>query len=63
LSQADIAKTTGLSLPTIKRAESEREVSVSTDAISTIRAALEAAGIEFTNGDQPGVRLRPKRIR
>ena len=22
------------------------------------RAALEAAGVEFTNGDQPGVRLR-----
>ena len=23
-----------------------------------IRAALEAGGVEFTNGDQPGVRLR-----
>ena len=22
------------------------------------RAALEAAGVEFTNGDQPGVKLR-----
>jgi transcriptional regulator with XRE-family HTH domain len=26
--------------------------------LDAIRAALEAAGIEFTNGDQPGVRLR-----
>lgn len=28
--------------------------------IAAIRAALEAAGVEFTNGDQPGVRLRRK---
>jgi hypothetical protein len=26
--------------------------------LTAIRAALEAAGVEFTNGDQPGVRLR-----
>ena len=26
--------------------------------LAAIRAALEAAGIEFTNGDQPGVRMR-----
>jgi hypothetical protein len=26
--------------------------------LDAIRAALEAAGIEFTNGDGPGVRLR-----
>jgi transcriptional regulator with XRE-family HTH domain len=58
LSQADIAKATGLSLPTIKRAESEREVSVSGDAISAIQRALENAGVEFTNGSQPGVRLK-----
>jgi transcriptional regulator with XRE-family HTH domain len=28
--------------------------------LDAIRAALEAAGVEFTNGDQPGVRLRKK---
>ena len=28
------------------------------DAVSAIRAALEEAGVEFTDGDQPGVRLR-----
>lgn len=51
---------TGLSLPTIKRAESEREVSVSADAIAVIRAALESAGVEFIaeNGGGVGVRLR-----
>ncbi|SEE09429.1 Helix-turn-helix [Rhizobiales bacterium GAS188] len=26
--------------------------------LATIRRALEAAGVEFTNGGQPGVRLR-----
>ena len=28
------------------------------DPIAAIRAALEAAGVEFTNGRTPGVRLR-----
>lgn len=27
--------------------------------IAGVRAALEAAGVEFTNADAPGVRLRP----
>lgn len=60
LSQADVAAATGLSLPTIKRAESDRDVAVSADAITAIRAALEAAGVEFIeeNGGGPGVRLR-----
>lgn len=28
------------------------------DALAAIRTALEAAGVEFMNGDAPGVRLR-----
>ncbi len=28
------------------------------DAVTAVRATLEAAGIEFTNGGGPGVRLR-----
>ena len=60
LSQSGLATATGLSLPTIKRAESERNVPVSAEAISAVRGALEAAGIEFSeeNGGGPGVRLR-----
>jgi hypothetical protein len=27
-------------------------------AVQAIQRALEAAGIEFTNGDEPGVKLR-----
>ena len=29
-----------------------------TDRLGAIRAALEAAGVEFTGGDAPGVQLR-----
>jgi transcriptional regulator with XRE-family HTH domain len=63
LSQAKIAAATGLSLPTIKRAESERDVSVSAEAIDVIRRALEWAGVIFVeeNGDGPGVRLAKKK--
>ena len=28
------------------------------DAVAVIRATLEVAGIEFTDGDEPGVKLR-----
>jgi hypothetical protein len=28
--------------------------------VEAIRAAIDAAGVEFTNGDQPGVRLKKK---
>ena len=28
--------------------------------LADIKAALEAAGIEFTNGDSPGVRMRKR---
>ncbi len=28
--------------------------------LADIRAALEAAGVEFTNGDSPGVRLKKR---
>jgi hypothetical protein len=31
---------------------------MSEDAVTAIRTALEKAGVEFTNGGQPGVKLR-----
>jgi transcriptional regulator with XRE-family HTH domain len=60
LDQTDIVAATGLSLATVKRAESDRDVSVSAEAVAAIRAALELAGVIFVdeNGDGPGVRLR-----
>ncbi|MGL4441222.1 MAG: helix-turn-helix domain-containing protein [Bosea sp. (in: a-proteobacteria)] len=60
LQQSDISEATGLSLPTIKRAESDRVVSVSGDTIATIKAELERSGAIFveSNGQGAGVRLR-----
>jgi transcriptional regulator with XRE-family HTH domain len=63
LSQADIAKATGLSLPTVKRAESERDVSVSAEAMEAIRRALEKAGIEFIDEDGGGCGVRLKKLK
>jgi hypothetical protein len=33
---------------------------VSEDAVATMRGALEKAGVEFTNGKRPGVRLKKR---
>ena len=54
-----------MSLPTIKRAESNRPVSVSDDAIAAIRRVLKKAGVEFIaeNGGGPGVRLKKRKRR
>ena len=56
--QRHLAKASGVSLPTIKRLESQRGALRAHGVTATaIRRALEAAGIEFINGGQPGVRL------
>ena len=56
--QRHLAKVSGVSLPTIKRLESQRGTLRAHGVTATaIRRALEAAGIEFMNGGQPGVRL------
>jgi hypothetical protein len=56
----DLAKAASVSRDTIARFLRDEELKPSTAA--AIRSALEDAGIEFTNGDAPGVRLLdPKR--
>jgi transcriptional regulator with XRE-family HTH domain len=57
-SQTRLALAADLSLPTVKRFETASGANVSEDAISKMASALEVAGVEFTNGGQPGVRLR-----
>jgi transcriptional regulator with XRE-family HTH domain len=59
-SQAQVAEKAGLSIPTVKRAEGQGAIVASADAVAAIRAALEAAGVEFLaeNGGGAGVRLR-----
>jgi transcriptional regulator with XRE-family HTH domain len=56
-SQTDLAKAAGLSLPTVKRFETGARARVSAGAIAAMCQAVEAAGVEFTNGTRPGVRL------
>jgi len=52
----DLAASANVSVDTVLRFERGEELKERT--IETIRRAFEAAGVEFTNGDQPGVRLR-----
>ena len=52
---ADMAK---VSTNTITRFEGGEPLKERT--VDAIRAALESAGVEFTNGDAPGVRLKPR---
>jgi transcriptional regulator with XRE-family HTH domain len=58
IEQKDLATRAGVSLETVKRIErAPGIVSAYTSTLNLLQRALEAAGIEFTNGDQPGVRL------
>jgi transcriptional regulator with XRE-family HTH domain len=50
---AAAAKVSPDTVARLERGEALRERTV-----DAIRSALEAAGVEFTNGDQPGVKLR-----
>ena len=60
-SQKGLAQVSGVSEATIKRLEAgEGDLGGRQATVATIRAALESAGVEFTNGDVPGVRLKPK---
>jgi transcriptional regulator with XRE-family HTH domain len=53
---AEAAKVSTNTVTRFERGEPLRERTV-----DALRAALEAAGVEFTNGDQPGVRMRKAR--
>jgi transcriptional regulator with XRE-family HTH domain len=58
-SQAVLAHRSGVSLPTIKRLEPGNGVlSANYNTVLALERALETAGVEFSNSDQPGVRLR-----
>jgi transcriptional regulator with XRE-family HTH domain len=57
-SQTALATAAGLSEPTIKRYETARGARVSREAVARMVAAIEAVGVEFTNADQQGVRMR-----
>lgn len=52
----ELGSNAGVTANTVTRIENGADAKQST--IDRLRRALEAAGVEFTNGDQPGVRLR-----
>jgi transcriptional regulator with XRE-family HTH domain len=61
LTQAELAKRSGVSLPTIKRLElGSGPLAVRLSTAQKLQRALEAAGVEFIpeNGGGAGVRLR-----
>ena len=58
-SQEELATAAGVSVRTLISFE-KGERSPQSRNVAAIRAALESAGVEFTNGDAPGVRLRPR---
>lgn len=60
-SQADLAKASGVSIPTVKRLEADGDALGGREQTGAkLVAALEAAGVEFIqeNGGGAGVRLR-----
>ena len=52
-----LVEVSGVPKRTLVRLE-QSETSPHSRTLDAIRSALEAAGVEFTNGDAPGVRLR-----
>jgi transcriptional regulator with XRE-family HTH domain len=58
-SQDRLAEAAGIGIATIKRLEAQDNgLGGRDDTVNKIVGALAAAGVEFTNGGQPGVRLR-----
>jgi transcriptional regulator with XRE-family HTH domain len=57
--QRRLAEASSVSLPTVKRLESRPGIlGAHSLTLVSLKRALEKAGVEFTNGDQPGVRSR-----
>jgi transcriptional regulator with XRE-family HTH domain len=51
----ELAEKAGVTANTVTRIENGADAKQST--MDALQGALEAAGVEFTNGEQPGVRL------
>ena len=62
MDQAELAAAASVSRNVIVDFEKGRRVPTANN-LAAIQRALEAAGVVFTNGDEPGVKLRTKRPR
>jgi transcriptional regulator with XRE-family HTH domain len=59
MEQPSLAAAAGVSVNTISRIETiDGPIIARTDTVRRLQRALEAAGITFTDGDGPGVRMR-----
>ena len=59
IEQSDLATAAKVSVDTIKRLErTVGPVSANVATVNSVMRVLEATGIEFTNGNRPGVRMR-----
>lgn len=56
-SQTQLAKEAGVGISTIADFERGKRTPIGNN-LAAIQRALEAAGVEFTNGDEPGVKLK-----
>ena len=57
MDQANLAAAASVSRGVVIDFEKGKRVTT-TNNLAAIRRALESAGVEFTNGDQPGVRMK-----
>jgi hypothetical protein len=55
--QERLSAEAGVGLSTVKDFEGGRRTPIGNN-LTAMKTALERGGVEFTNGDQPGVRLR-----
>jgi transcriptional regulator with XRE-family HTH domain len=60
MTQADLAHASGVSLRTIANFESGQRQPVRQN-LAAIQRGLETAGVVFTNGDEPGVKLAKRK--
>lgn len=60
MSQKDLAEAAGVGESTIKDFETGKRLP-RPESLQRIQEALERRGIEFSNGDEPGVKLRPSK--
>jgi hypothetical protein len=64
--QRDLAASSSVSLPTVKRLESKPGLMAAhMSTVTALRTALEKAGIDFIdeNGGGPGVRMRKRQLK
>jgi predicted transcriptional regulator len=56
--QRQLSEASSVSLPTVKRLEAKAgNLAAHASTVAALVKALENAGVEFTNGERPGVRL------